>query len=82
MISRTASYAGRIYFSLNWSCEERRDGLMFLVDRISELLFCCVPGMKSLWPVSLEHHNAKLHDSDLLQPTPRGSSEIKLEMAH
>lgn len=55
---------------------------MFLVNHISELLFRFVPGMKSLWPVSLEHHNEKLHDSDLLQPTLRGSSEIKLEMAH
>ena len=60
------------------------DRLMHFVHHISELLICCVPGITPLWPVSvsLEHHNAKLHDSDLLQPTLRDNSEIKLEMAH
>ena len=55
---------------------------MLFVNHISELLICFVPGMKSLWPVSLKHHDAKLHDSDLLQPTLRDNFEIKLEMAH
>lgn len=65
-----------------YSWEERGDGLMLFVNHISELLICFVPGMKSLWPVSLKHHDAKLHDSDLLQPTLRDNFEIKLEMAH
>lgn len=65
-----------------YSWEERRDGLMLFVNHISELLICFVPGMKSLWPVSLKHHDAKLHDSYLLQPTLRDNFEIKLEMAH
>ena len=55
---------------------------MLFVNHISELLICFVPRMKSLWPVSLKHHDAKLHDSDLLQPTLRDNFEIKLEMAH
>lgn len=58
------------------NCEARGDGLMLFVNHISELLICFVPVMKSLWPVSLKHHNAKLHDSGLLQPTLRDSSEI------
>lgn len=64
------------------SYEGRGGGEMFLVNHISGLLICFVTGIKSLWPVSLDHHNIKLHDSDLLQSTLRGSSEIKLEMAH
>lgn len=37
--------------------------------------------VQSLWPASLEQHRPELCDSDLLQPTLRGSSEINLEMA-
>lgn len=57
--------------SSDYKAGREEEVVVFFVNHISGLLICFVPGMKFLWPVSLDHHNAKLHDSDLPQSTLR-----------